>query len=61
MPTGPWVYDNNNNLINNRPFSSIILASKYLNIDRKSIARYLDTDIQLPQGRNNLKFYSSSK
>ena len=30
-----WVYDNENNLINDKPFTSIMLASRDLNINRK--------------------------
>jgi hypothetical protein len=48
-----WVYKNNL-LINNAPFLSIISAGKYLQINRKIIRKYLDTNIPY----NNYYFYS---
>lgn len=49
-----WIYDNNNKLINDRPFNSISLASKFSNLNRKSIAKFLDTNILF----KGFKFYS---
>lgn len=40
-----WIYKiNTNNLVNNKPFTSILSASKILNLNRKTIARYIDSD-----------------
>ena len=40
-----WVYNmNNNKLVNNMPFASIISASKFLNLNRKTVTRYIDSN-----------------
>jgi len=51
-----WVYKDNH-LINNRPFLSMTSAAKELNLNRKLIRKYLDSDIQY----NELLFYSKPK
>jgi hypothetical protein len=53
-----WVYKDNQ-LINNRPFLSMISAGKELNLNRKLIRKYLDSNISyngfylLPVQRSN--------
>ena len=43
-----WVYIvNKNKLVNNQPFTSIISASKFLNLNRKTITRYIDSNKSL--------------
>ena len=39
-----WVYNVNNKLVNNMPFTSIISASKILNLNRKTVTRYIDSN-----------------
>ena len=52
-----WVYNNKNNLVNNRTFISIHSSSKELNLNRKTIARYLDSGNQF----KGFTFYSFPK
>jgi hypothetical protein len=52
-----WVYTiNDNSLVNNKPFLSIISASKFLNLNRKTITRYIDTNKPL----EGYKFFSKT-
>lgn len=51
-----WVYNvNNQKLVNNVPFTSIISASKFLNLNRKTVTRYIDSNIPL----KGYKFFSN--
>jgi NUMOD1 domain len=51
-----WVYKDNQ-LINNRPFLSMTSAGKELNLNRKLIRKYLDSNIHY----NEFLFYSKPK
>lgn len=51
-----WVYKDNK-LINNRPFLSMTAAGKELNLNRKLIRKYLDSN----QSYNGFLFLSSQK
>ena len=40
-----WVYNvNNNKLLNNMTYTSIISASKFFNLNRKTVTRYIDSN-----------------
>jgi group I intron endonuclease len=40
-----WVYDVNNNLVNNTPFLSVGQCLDYMKISRKTFYKYVDTDL----------------
>jgi len=50
-----WVYDLNNQLVNDKPFLSIRKAAETLNFNRKTIFEVLDSN----EIYDNYKFYSS--
>ena len=53
-----WVYNmNNNKLVNNMPFASIISASKFLNLNRKTVTRYIVGGRQLINLLRDINFF----